>query len=63
MGEEEIVPLSLLVHPICGVPDFGAEKKNGHIMILPKRNWSGYLLDLSTMVETCSKNNNQLEDN
>ena len=40
--KEEIVPLSLLVHPICVVPNFGLENKNEYTMILPKGQWSGY---------------------
>ena len=36
VGKEEIVLMSSLVHPICVVPDFGVENKNGFMMILPK---------------------------
>ena len=42
VGEEEIVPMWSLVHPICVVPDFGVENKNEYMMILPKGQWSGY---------------------
>ena len=42
VGKEEIVPLSLLVHPICVVPNFGLENKNEYTMILPKGQWSEY---------------------
>ena len=36
VGKEIIVPMSLLIHPICVVPDFGAYNKNWYMMILPK---------------------------
>ena len=42
VGKEEIVPLSLLVHPICVVPNFGLENKNEYMMIQPKGQWSEY---------------------
>ena len=42
VGEEQIVPMSSLVHPICVVSDFRVENKNGHVMILPKGQWSDY---------------------
>jgi hypothetical protein len=42
-GEEQIVPLSALSHPICVVPDYGAETdKNAYLMVLPKGQWAGY---------------------
>ncbi len=40
VGEEEIVPMSSLIHPICVVPDFGVENNNRYMMILPKGQWS-----------------------
>jgi hypothetical protein len=38
------VPLLLLVHPLCVVPDYGG---NGtlYIVVLPRRNWSRYFGD------------------
>ena len=42
-GEEQIVPLSALSHPICVVPDYGAETdENAYLMVLPKGQWGGY---------------------
>ena len=42
VGKEEIVPLSLLVHPTCVVPNFGLENKNEYMMVQPKGQWSEY---------------------
>ena len=41
-GKEEIVPLSSLCHPVCVVPDFGADENNKYMLILPKGRWSQY---------------------
>ena len=37
VGEE-----ASLVHPICVVPDFRVENKNGYMMNLPNGQWSKY---------------------
>ena len=42
LGNEQIVPMSSLCHPICVVPDFGAVSQNRYMMILPKGQWSEY---------------------
>ena len=42
-GEEQLVPLSALSHPLCIVPDYGANKDaSQYLMVLPKGQWSGY---------------------
>ena len=42
-GEEQIIPLSALSHPLCVVPDDGADKdEHKYLMVLPKGQWSGY---------------------
>ena len=42
-GEEQIIPLSALFHPLCVVPDNGADKdEHKYLMVLPKGQWSGY---------------------
>jgi hypothetical protein len=33
------VPISLLVHPLCVIPDYGGHSTSS-IVVLPKRNWS-----------------------
>ena len=40
--QEELVPMSSLVHPICVVPNFGLENNDEYMMILPKGQWSDY---------------------
>ncbi len=42
VGKEEIGRMSSLIHPICVVPDYGAENKNRYMMMLPKGQWSDY---------------------
>ncbi len=38
------VPISLLVHPLCVIPDYGGHRTS-FIVVLPKRNWSRYFDD------------------
>jgi hypothetical protein len=38
------VPISLLVHPLCVIPDYGGHNTS-LIVVLPKRNWSRYFDD------------------
>ncbi len=38
------VPISLLVHPLCVLPDYGGHSTS-FIVVLPKRNWSRYFGD------------------
>jgi hypothetical protein len=35
------VPLSLLVHPLCVLPDYGGHGTS-YLVVLPRRNWSRY---------------------
>jgi len=35
------VPISLLVHPLCAIPDYGSDSLS-YIIVLPKCNWSRY---------------------
>lgn len=42
-GEEQLIPLSALSHPLCIVPNYGAdEDEKKYLMILPKGQWSSY---------------------
>ena len=41
-SKENIVPLTSLCHPICVVPNFGAENLDDYLLILPKGEWSQY---------------------
>ena len=41
-GEEQVVPLSSLVHPIGVVPDYGSMDPDDYVLILPKGQWSDY---------------------
>ena len=36
------VPMSALIHPICVIPNYGAQDKNSYMVILPQRYWSKY---------------------
>lgn len=36
------VPMSALIHPICVIPNYGADDKNSYMVILPQRYWSKY---------------------
>jgi hypothetical protein len=38
------VPISVLVHPLCVVPDYGSHQTS-YIIVLPKQNWSRYFGD------------------
>ncbi len=38
------VPISLLVHPLCVIPDYGRHSTS-FIVVLPKHNWSRYFGD------------------
>ena len=35
------VPLSLFVHPLCVLPDYGGHGTS-YLVVLPRRNWSRY---------------------
>jgi hypothetical protein len=35
------VPLSSFVHPLCVIPDYGADGSS-YLVVLPRRNWSRY---------------------
>jgi hypothetical protein len=37
-----IVPIDLIVHPLCMFPDDGSNQMNKYFVVLPKRNWSRY---------------------
>ncbi len=37
-----IVPIDLIVHPLCVFPDDGSDQMNKYFVVLPKRNWSRY---------------------
>ena len=41
-GEEQVVPLSSLVDPICVLPDYGSMDADDYMLILPKGQWSDY---------------------
>ena len=42
-GEEQLIPLSALSHPLCVVPDYGADEDDSqYLMVLPKGQWSDY---------------------
>jgi hypothetical protein len=39
------VPLLLLIHPLCVIPDYGGGNGTLYIVVLPRRNWSRYFGD------------------
>ena len=43
-GDEQLVPLSSLLEPICVVPNYGQD--DSYLMVLPKRQWSKYFTSL-----------------
>jgi hypothetical protein len=38
-------PINSIVHPLCVIPDCGGQD-NKHFVVLPKRNWSQYFVNL-----------------
>ena len=38
------VSISVLVHPLCVIPDYGGHQTS-YIIVLPKQNWSRYFSD------------------
>jgi hypothetical protein len=44
------VPISVLVHPLCAILNYGSESTL-IIIVLPKRNWSHYFGDKFSTVE------------
>ena len=37
-----IVPVSLIVHPVCVFPNYGSIDSTSFFVVLPKQNWSNY---------------------